>query len=52
MVTILGSQDSTNLPRESVDLVFLSDVYHHLENPEKTIEPRSGRRCGPAAGWS
>jgi predicted methyltransferase len=37
VVTILGSQDSTNLPRESVDLVFLSDVYHHLENPEKTL---------------
>ena len=38
VVTVLGSQDSTNLPRESVNLVFLSDVYHHLESPEKTIE--------------
>jgi ubiquinone/menaquinone biosynthesis C-methylase UbiE len=37
VVTILGNQDSTNLPRESVDLVFLSDVYHHLEKPEKTL---------------
>ena len=37
VVTILGSQDSTNLPRESVDLVFMSDVYHHLEKPEKTL---------------
>jgi ubiquinone/menaquinone biosynthesis C-methylase UbiE len=37
VVTILGSQDSTNLPRDSVDLVFMSDVYHHLENPEKTL---------------
>ncbi len=37
VVTILGSQDSTNLPRDSVDLVFLSDVYHHLEKPEKTL---------------
>jgi ubiquinone/menaquinone biosynthesis C-methylase UbiE len=37
VVTILGSQDSTNLPSESVDLVFLSDVYHHLEKPERTI---------------
>ena len=37
MVTILGSQDSTNLPKKSVDLVFLSDVYHHLEKPEKAL---------------
>ncbi len=37
VVTILGSQDSTNLPRASVDLVFLSDVYHHLEKPETTL---------------
>ncbi len=37
VVTILGSQDSTNLPRESVNLVFLSDVYHHFEKPEKAL---------------
>ena len=37
VVTVLGSQDSTNLPRGSVNLVFLSDVYHHLEKPEKTL---------------
>jgi ubiquinone/menaquinone biosynthesis C-methylase UbiE len=37
VVTILGSQDSTNLPAGSVDLVFLSDVYHHLEKPEKVL---------------
>ncbi len=37
VVTILGNQDSTNLPRESVNLVFLSDVYHHFEKPEKTL---------------
>lgn len=37
VVTVLGSQDSTNLPANSVDLVFLSDVYHHLEKPEKTL---------------
>lgn len=37
VATVLGSQDSTNLPADSVDLVFLSDVYHHLEKPEKTL---------------
>jgi ubiquinone/menaquinone biosynthesis C-methylase UbiE len=37
VVTVQGTQSSTNLARESVDLVFLCDVYHHLENPEKTL---------------
>ena len=37
VATVLASQDSTNLPAGSVDLVFLSDVYHHLEKPEKTL---------------
>jgi ubiquinone/menaquinone biosynthesis C-methylase UbiE len=37
VVTVLGSQDATNLAADSVDLVFLSDVYHHLEKPEKTL---------------
>ena len=26
-----------NLPKDSVDLVFLSDVYHHLEQPQKIL---------------
>ena len=37
VTTVLGSQVSTNLPKESVDLVFLSDVYHHLERPETVL---------------
>jgi predicted methyltransferase len=37
VVTLLGSQETTHLPRDSVDLVFLCDVYHHLERPEKTL---------------
>jgi predicted methyltransferase len=37
VVTVLGTQDSTNLPAGSVDLVFLCDVYHHLEDHEKVL---------------
>ena len=37
IVTIQGTQDSTNLPPGSVDLVFLCDVYHHLEQHEKIL---------------
>jgi ubiquinone/menaquinone biosynthesis C-methylase UbiE len=35
--TIRGTQDSTNLPAGSVDLIFLCDVYHHLEKHEKIL---------------
>jgi ubiquinone/menaquinone biosynthesis C-methylase UbiE len=35
--TILGTQDSINLPSGSVDLVFLCDVYHHLEKHEMIL---------------
>ncbi|RUL87625.1 class I SAM-dependent methyltransferase [Tautonia sociabilis] len=31
--TVLGGQDSPNLPPASVDLVFICDTYHHFENP-------------------
>jgi ubiquinone/menaquinone biosynthesis C-methylase UbiE len=37
VVTVLGSQDSINLPPGTVDLAFLSDVYHHFEKPEKVL---------------
>jgi ubiquinone/menaquinone biosynthesis C-methylase UbiE len=37
VTTVLGTQDATNLPAGSVDLVFICDVYHHLEQPEKTL---------------
>jgi ubiquinone/menaquinone biosynthesis C-methylase UbiE len=37
VAAVLGSQDSINLPPESVDLVFLSDVYHHLEKPRSVL---------------
>jgi ubiquinone/menaquinone biosynthesis C-methylase UbiE len=37
VITVLGSQESTNLPQDSVNLAFLCDVYHHLEKPSKTL---------------
>jgi ubiquinone/menaquinone biosynthesis C-methylase UbiE len=37
VVTVLSTQDSVNLPEKSVDLVFLSDVYHHLEKPAQIL---------------
>jgi ubiquinone/menaquinone biosynthesis C-methylase UbiE len=35
--TVLGDQDTTNLASDSVDLVFMCDVYHHLEKPARTL---------------
>lgn len=37
VVTVRGTQTSTNLPASSVDLVFLCDVYHHLEDHAKVL---------------
>ena len=35
--TVLSKVDSSELPPASVDVVFLCDVYHHFEFPEKTL---------------
>jgi predicted methyltransferase len=35
--TVLAKADSSGLAPDSVDLVFLSDVYHHFEFPQKTL---------------
>jgi FkbM family methyltransferase len=35
--TVLATGDSSNLRPESVDLVFISDTYHHFEFPQKTM---------------
>ncbi len=37
VVTVRGSQQTTNLPKGSVDVAFMSDVYHHLEHPESVL---------------
>jgi cyclopropane fatty-acyl-phospholipid synthase-like methyltransferase len=37
VTTVLGSQHGTNLEPGSVDLVFLSDVYHHFEDHEAML---------------
>jgi ubiquinone/menaquinone biosynthesis C-methylase UbiE len=35
--TVLCDQFSTKLPKNSVDLVFICDTYHHFEFPERTL---------------
>ena len=37
VVTVRGTQDTTNLPTGLLDLIFMSDVYHHLERPQKML---------------
>ena len=34
---MLAKADSSGLSPDTVDLVFLCDVYHHFEFPEKTL---------------
>ena len=34
---VQGTQDSINLPPGTVDVTFLSDTYHHLEQPERVL---------------
>ena len=36
-MTVRGNQETAHLPADALDLVFLSDVYHHLERPEKML---------------
>ena len=35
--TVLCTQDSAELPPASVDVVYICDVYHHFEFPQKTL---------------
>ena len=34
---VLCSENSVNLPRDSVDVVFICDTYHHFEYPNSTL---------------
>jgi ubiquinone/menaquinone biosynthesis C-methylase UbiE len=35
--TVLGTDRDTNLPANSVDIIFTSDVYHHFEFPQTML---------------
>lgn len=35
--TVLADAQSTNLPKNSVDVAFICDTYHHFEFPHKTM---------------
>jgi ubiquinone/menaquinone biosynthesis C-methylase UbiE len=35
--TVRGTQESTNLPPDSIDLAFVCATYHHFEHPEKIL---------------
>jgi ubiquinone/menaquinone biosynthesis C-methylase UbiE len=35
--TVQGTQDSSNLPADSIDVAFLCDTYHHIEHPGRVL---------------
>ena len=37
ITSILGTEKSTRLPKESVDLIFTCDTYHHFSHPASTL---------------
>jgi ubiquinone/menaquinone biosynthesis C-methylase UbiE len=37
VVPVLATQDSTNLAPGSIDMAFVCETYHHIEDPEKTL---------------
>ena len=47
--TILCDQLSTRLTKNSVDLVFICDTYHHFEFPQKTL---ASIHDAPSSRWA
>ena len=43
--TVLCDQFSTKLPKNSVDLVFICDTYHHFEFPKRTLQSIHDALC-------
>ena len=37
MVVVKGDERTVNLPENSIDIAFCSDVYHHFEYPRETL---------------
>ncbi len=37
VLTVLGTQRTTHLPRQALDLVFVCDTYHHFEHPPELL---------------
>ena len=35
--TVLNTQDSAELPADSIDVAFLCDTYHHFDHPDKML---------------
>jgi ubiquinone/menaquinone biosynthesis C-methylase UbiE len=35
--TVLNTQDSAELPADSIDVAFICDTYHHFEHPDKML---------------
>src|SRR5258706_4157972 len=44
-----GRAESIPLPDDSVDLVFMSMIFHHLEDPALAA---GGNQPGPSHGWT
>jgi SAM-dependent methyltransferase len=37
VTAVLGREDSITLPKESIDVAFVCDVYHHFEYPQASL---------------
>ena len=37
VTVVLGQEDSITLPKESIDVAFVCDVYHHFEYPQASL---------------